>query len=274
MPRKCYVAMDDAGRGVSSRPLNEDVHLYDSNAGYSSHEVQQLHQHRHIPHYSVTSPSTRSFQHSPPFEPYTDYADDEEKGEEHSPTVSETYCSTEEDKRRCGMEKEAARSTSRYYRDSMPQRPLINHVRDDWRTDPRYGQTSSSPPPDYDHFDCGQIICAKRVRRIASLFLIFCLAFWITWRSWLSPRLKEHILLKASLEDSMDSKTGWFGANVRPKFQDMIQLKTLDESLLPAGSKHRDGRKRLIIVGDIHGCKEECNSSSLPSTLPASPPPR
>ena len=47
-----------------------------------------------------------------------------------------------------------------------------------------------------------------------------------------------------------------------PQFDDLIQIQTLDPELVPmdlagvdAGSKNK---RRLIIVGDVHGCKEEC----------------
>lgn len=265
--------MDDAAHSSNSRPMSEYAYFYNDNAGYGSHEVHRFYQQRHSPQYSMTAPSIPSSQYPPPFERYTDYDEEEEKGEKDS---SEGDWRMEEDERRDGMHQEAqfpARSTSRYYQDSMPKRPLIHHVRNDWRTDPRYGQSSPSPPPDYDNFDCLQIICAKRVRRIVGLFLISSVAFWIAWFSWLNPKINEHFLLKTSLDYRQNSKSGWFGTNVRPNFQDMIQLKTLDESLLPAGNKHKDGKKkRLIIIGDIHGCKDECTYGSPPPS-PHQPPP-
>jgi hypothetical protein len=49
-----------------------------------------------------------------------------------------------------------------------------------------------------------------------------------------------------------------------PRFEDLILIQTLDPELVPtdlagedAGSKNK---KRLVIVGDVHGCKEECES--------------
>jgi len=47
-----------------------------------------------------------------------------------------------------------------------------------------------------------------------------------------------------------------FGSNRRPGFADMVMMRTLDSYLVPgmvAGNENR----RLIFVGDVHGCKEE-----------------
>lgn len=56
---------------------------------------------------------------------------------------------------------------------------------------------------------------------------------------------------------------GWFGSNSLPKFDDLIQVRTLDPNLLPTvpleGVDLAEWKKkRLIVVGDVHGCKEEC----------------
>ncbi|KKY21542.1 putative ser thr protein phosphatase [Phaeomoniella chlamydospora] len=59
----------------------------------------------------------------------------------------------------------------------------------------------------------------------------------------------------------MDRTGGLFGANARPKFTDMVHIKKLDPSLVPKSNSlptrpSLDSR-RLIFIGDIHGCKEE-----------------
>jgi len=45
------------------------------------------------------------------------------------------------------------------------------------------------------------------------------------------------------------------GSNSRPPFAGIIQLKYLDSVYVP-GATHAS-RKRLMIVGDVHGCKDE-----------------
>lgn len=51
----------------------------------------------------------------------------------------------------------------------------------------------------------------------------------------------------------MKTGEGWFGENMRPEFLDMVQMKMLDQDLVPA----RKDRKRLVIIGDVHGCSDE-----------------
>lgn len=79
----------------------------------------------------------------------------------------------------------------------------------------------------------------------------------------LSPRLQERNVLVHSLDPtSKTDSVGWLGTNSMPEFGDLIQIQTLDPGLVPtdlagvdAGSKNK---RRLVIVGDVHGCKEEC----------------
>jgi hypothetical protein len=52
-----------------------------------------------------------------------------------------------------------------------------------------------------------------------------------------------------------EKKGMMFGSNVRPSFTDMVQVNDLPSNLVPGG-EGGDGR-RLIFVGDVHGCKEE-----------------
>jgi hypothetical protein len=77
----------------------------------------------------------------------------------------------------------------------------------------------------------------------------------------LSPRLEEHEELLHSLDPSAkDEVGGWFGMNALPRFDDITQLRDLDSSLLPAVKAQKGGRpssRRLIFIGDVHGCKDE-----------------
>jgi len=48
----------------------------------------------------------------------------------------------------------------------------------------------------------------------------------------------------------------------RPYFKDVIQVKTLEKELLPGKRKQGEHARRLVIVGDVHGCKLERKSAS------------
>ena len=73
------------------------------------------------------------------------------------------------------------------------------------------------------------------------------------WKYWAGPKWTEHKVLTASLKERIKTGEGWFSENMRPEFLDMIQVRTLNRDLVP---KQGD-RKRLIVVGDVHGCNEE-----------------
>ena len=76
------------------------------------------------------------------------------------------------------------------------------------------------------------------------------------WHYWAGPTWTEHRLLSKSLIERMKTGEGWLGENLRPEFLDMVQVKTLNQDFIPA----REERKRLIVIGDVHGCSDECES--------------
>lgn len=72
--------------------------------------------------------------------------------------------------------------------------------------------------------------------------------------------VKDKELDMALDEGNRDRIGGWFGSNALPGFSDMAHIQTLDARLLPGEKKawFRRSKRRLIIVGDVHGCKDEC----------------
>ena len=241
------------------RPMQNYVRLY--NDGVPLHELQRLAaQQRRLSTQSMTSPSPQS-ECPPRFEQYRD--DNEEKWRDSS-TVSDGDWSTEDDERRESMDKEKnlpTRRTSKYYKAQLPiyDRPLIHNIHNDWRTDPKHKQRSLHDTYDDDVFgpgDCLVYLSTKKVRRILLICLFSFILFSISWFTYLSPRLNEHLLLKGSLDPRLGKLNGMFGANIRPEFADMVQLRTLDSRLVPVAGK-KSGNRRLIVVGDVHGCKEE-----------------
>ena len=243
----------------NTRPMQEGVRLY--NAGYPLHKIQRLAaQQCHSSQHSMTSPLQQS-ERSPPFERYRD--DVEERWRDSS-TASDGDWSTEDDERGYSMNKEKAfpaRRTSKCYKAQVPiyDRPLIRNVRNDWRTDSRYNQRSLHDTYDDDVCgpgDCLEYLLTKKVRRVLGFCLFSFVLFWISWFTYLSPRFNEHLLLKGSLDARLSKLNGMFGANIRPEFADMVHLETLDSSLVPVAGRE-NGNRRLIVVGDVHGCKEE-----------------
>jgi len=133
-------------------------------------------------------------------------------------------------------------------------RPLLDLVKGEWRTNPKYGQTQS-PSPDRSYRS--RWVRAVRVQRYLLVYLLLVGACWLSWKWYLEPQWEEHLLLGGSLDERMKTGKGWFGSNKSLVFTDMVQLKTLDRRLVPGSGSRRTG-KRLISVGDVHGCKDEC----------------
>lgn len=55
---------------------------------------------------------------------------------------------------------------------------------------------------------------------------------------------------------AMDGEEPGYGTNAQPVFSDMIKLADLPSTSLPQTGKHRNSG-RLVVVGDVHGMKEE-----------------
>ncbi|KAL9595006.1 MAG: hypothetical protein Q9219_006705 [cf. Caloplaca sp. 3 TL-2023] len=136
------------------------------------------------------------------------------------------------------------------YQHHRHRRPLVDYVTNQWRStaaSPPFSPTSQTNPSFL------RIISAPRLRRFVMIILLVFLLPWSAWKWYGRPRWEEHKLLNDALDEKLRKGTAWYGLNLRPAFKDMVQLKTLDTSLLPQS----DSRKRLLFVGDIHGCYDE-----------------
>jgi len=55
----------------------------------------------------------------------------------------------------------------------------------------------------------------------------------------------------------MEGPVGAYAAHSQPEFTDMVLVQTLDQSLVPTSGTRKDWNGRLVIVGDVHGMKNE-----------------
>ncbi|KAB8074341.1 Metallo-dependent phosphatase-like protein [Aspergillus leporis] len=143
-------------------------------------------------------------------------------------------------------------------------RPLINYVRNEWQTNPKY---TSLPTTNTDNTTSycprwmqmlGSIVAAPRFRRYVVVYLTVLISCFVGWKFVLSPRLEEQAAILYSLDpQTKEDADGWFGANMLPTFEDMVQLRALEPSLLPAETVAELSGKRLIFIGDVHGCRVE-----------------
>ena len=146
-------------------------------------------------------------------------------------------------------------------------RPLVDYCTNEWRSNPEFASPARSSSIDtplhedfYDRLEdwidgCFTVIKAPRFRRLILVLVIFVTTTIFLWVKIIGPWIVEERAAWASLEDdSARASGGLFGSNVRPHFPGMIHFAQMDPKHLPDSN---DRRKRLIFVGDIHGCKKE-----------------
>lgn len=144
------------------------------------------------------------------------------------------------------------------YSNQFPQysRPLIDSARNSWQPRATGGSQHASSPPADDIKSPGwpqmalSVAFAPRFRYMLIYGALFIFA-WIGWRMLLSPQLQDqNSLLHSS-----------------PHADGLVRIRTLDPGLVPGDMPKVDlgktSRKRLIFVGDVHGCKDECKKYPL-----------
>lgn len=146
--------------------------------------------------------------------------------------------------------------------------PLIDSVRNGWQSHPSPAYQPLSSSPDTQNPGWIQValsvVSAPRFRRYVVVYLVLFLLGWAGWALVLYPRLHEREDLLHSLDPSSKIEAGgWFGTNSLPKFDDLTQITSLDPSLVPVAQLEGEytgsrSQRRLVVVGDVHGCKEEC----------------
>ncbi|PIG81693.1 Ser/Thr protein phosphatase family [Aspergillus arachidicola] len=140
------------------------------------------------------------------------------------------------------------------YRLTKYTRPLIDYVRNEWQSNPKY---ASLPTTNSDTSDCprwvqmlGSIVTAPRFRRYVLVYTTVLVSCWLGWKFVVSPRLEEHAAILHALDPQVKEEVGgWFGANALPRFDNMVQLRTLEPSLLPGevtSESDEHGGRRLI----------------------------
>ncbi|KAI9367501.1 Metallo-dependent phosphatase-like protein [Aspergillus egyptiacus] len=144
-------------------------------------------------------------------------------------------------------------------------RPLIDYVRNEWQSPAKYTHFASVSDRSESPKKWAQvvlsIVTAPRFRRYVVVYLGLVVSCLAGWRFFLSPMLKENSAILKSLDPKQQNRVGgWFGGNAVPFLEDVVQLRELNSTLLPAKAAPEEGEessRRLIVVGDVHGCKTE-----------------
>ena len=139
-----------------------------------------------------------------------------------------------------------------------PSKPLVSYVKNDWRyEDPRHPRPQSPPQDDICPEGWLEIVCSSAFKRWMVLYLVLMAAAWIWWFNYYGPKYIEDNFLKDSLKARAASHSGHFGMNRRVSFAGLTQLSHLDRRLVPGSETKGAKKRRLVIVGDIHGCLDE-----------------
>lgn len=156
----------------------------------------------------------------------------------------------------------------------VERRPLIDFVTNEWQKNESYRDGSFESEDSYSHYVSEQDLYAtprlpewlkrilriqvpRRVQRYVGGYIFLLLALWFGWLFWLQPAWNYERLLDESDAMSKAAKVSHFGVNMRPSFAGMVHMQQLASNLLPSPS---NADKRLVFIGDVHGCKDECGS--------------
>jgi hypothetical protein len=88
----------------------------------------------------------------------------------------------------------------------------------------------------------------RRIKRYFCIGFAIAVIFLISWWTHFGPRAAAN---RQELADMDATPAMSYGSSVRPNFKGMIQVSDMDEEHLPKKGK------RLVFVGDVHGCREE-----------------
>lgn len=156
----------------------------------------------------------------------------------------------------------SSREAHAYQNSTYHRRPLIDFVQNEWKKHPSSPGTSSS---DINAPSWSQIIISSLFRRSLLIIIVFWFSVWFGWEYWAGSEGEERTVLNNALQGRFRAGQNMFGTNTRPAFKDMIHMSTLNQDLIPRKGENT----RVIIIGDVHGCADECRFQ-LPTAIWAS----
>ena len=165
--------------------------------------------------------------------------------------------------RKTQIKTETSNSSARHDEYVRNERPLIDQVSNKWREGKHPNASKEEIEEGFgicdleDESSCPNLtrsaILSRRFRRMLFLLLLLAAAAFCLWQWYLRPRLEEEWDYK---EGFLLRGNGTFGIAKGGDF-DGVRVHELDSRLLPGGKHDPDGKRRLVFVGDIHGCAHE-----------------
>lgn len=155
-----------------------------------------------------------------------------------------------------------------YHAQILPARqPLIDQVSNKWRDEKtphtEYEIVDENDFPGFcdldDEGSCpntvASFIGSRRGKRMLIYGTLIALALMYLYQWYVKPAYKEDWAMK---EGFMRQENGTYGIAKGGKFEHgEIRIQVLEKDLIPGGESDEDGKKRLVFVGDIHGCKDD-----------------
>ncbi|KAK5726709.1 hypothetical protein LTR15_002597 [Elasticomyces elasticus] len=145
---------------------------------------------------------------------------------------------------------------------SYGHKPLIDQVTNGWRGDVKISEESGDYEPGFcdieDEGSCPNvsrdIVRSRRFRRMLALVAVFAILAYYAWQAYLRPRLLEDWEFKEGFMSGRGN--GTYGMARSGDF-DGTAIKDIDAALVPGGKADHEAKRRLVFIGDIHGCKKE-----------------
>ncbi|KAK5744908.1 hypothetical protein LTR17_001659 [Elasticomyces elasticus] len=142
------------------------------------------------------------------------------------------------------------------------RKPLIDQVTNGWRGDVKISEEGGDYEPGFcdieDEGSCPNvsrdIVRSRRFRRMLALVVVVAVLAYYAWQAYLRPRMLEDWEFKEGFMSGRGN--GTYGMARSGDF-DGIAIKNIDVALVPGGKADHDGKRRLVFIGDIHGCKKE-----------------
>lgn len=88
----------------------------------------------------------------------------------------------------------------------------------------------------------------RRLQRYFVIYFLAAVVLLVSWRMYVGPQIAAYRKEQADMDNAATMVPV---KSIPPGFTGLVQLKDLEQKHLPRGEG------RLVVVGDVHGCKEE-----------------
>ncbi|EME44894.1 hypothetical protein DOTSEDRAFT_70815 [Dothistroma septosporum NZE10] len=146
-------------------------------------------------------------------------------------------------------------------------KPLIDQVSNQWRSEKTSHEEAEEEYIQEEEGFCdfdnaascpnvtADLVASRRFRRMIAYAAVVLLAGYYLWSHYIQPNLVEE---PGYEEGFMPQSNGTYGiAKGGDLDPGLVRIKDLNHDLLPGGKSDPDGKRRLVFVGDVHGCKKE-----------------